>query len=132
MPIPKTCTRPIAAEELVLDVYGEIADPTGDPQEILVRGHGAVDQHHRRRRVAVLVDQPPPEIEQYDANPLISASTRDQKISTSAYRIARTSPQIIPQSPSDSSKTKTIACFSIKRGALFERIKGHGRFARVW
>jgi hypothetical protein len=51
---------------------------------------------------------------------LISASVRDQKVSPSADRIARSSPQIIVQSPSDSSKTRTIACFLFKLGALFK------------
>jgi hypothetical protein len=50
---------------------------------------------------------------------LISACVRDQKISPSADRIVRSSPQIIAQSPSDSSKTRTIACFLFKLGALF-------------
>ena len=55
----------------------------------------------------------------------ISASVCDQRISPSAGRIARSSPQIIAQSPSDSSKTRTIACFLFKLGALFRGPRGH-------
>jgi hypothetical protein len=39
-----------------------------NPNEILVRGDGAVDQHHRCRRVAVIADRPAAEIEQHDVD----------------------------------------------------------------
>lgn len=57
---------PIHSEEFVLDQQRRVAGPRGDPDEVLVRGDCAVDQHHRCRRVPVLVYEPAPEIEQHD------------------------------------------------------------------
>jgi hypothetical protein len=61
--IPKLGARSIPTEELVLDRDREIANPAGDPQEVLVGGDGPIDQHDHRRRVAVLIHEAPPQIE---------------------------------------------------------------------
>ncbi len=52
----------------------ELKDPADDPDEVLVPDDDAIDQHHRPRRVAVLIDQPPPEVEQHDTESLISVA----------------------------------------------------------
>ena len=64
--ITKFGTRPIAAKKFKLDVEREIADASSDPHEFLIGGHGAIDQYHRRRRVAALIDEPTPDIEQHN------------------------------------------------------------------
>ncbi len=49
----------------------ELKDQADDPDEVLVPDDGAIDQHHRPRRIAVLIHQPPPEVEQHDNESLI-------------------------------------------------------------
>jgi hypothetical protein len=64
--IPELEARSVVPEKLVLDHQRSIAGPTADPNEILICGNRAVDQHHRTRRVAVLIDESPSEVEQHD------------------------------------------------------------------
>src|SRR5713226_1237697 len=65
--IPEPGARPVAPKELRLDHQRRVARPAGDPNEVLVSGDGAVDQHHRRRTSAIFVDEPTAEIEQHDS-----------------------------------------------------------------
>ncbi len=51
--VPELGDRAVAPKELSLDHQRRVARPADDPGEILVRGDGAVDQHHRGWRVAV-------------------------------------------------------------------------------
>src|SRR5207248_1961710 len=69
--IAKLSAGTITAKELVFDVDREIADPAGDPDEVMVGAHRPVDQHLRRRPSAVLVREPPPQIEQHYGEVLI-------------------------------------------------------------
>jgi hypothetical protein len=69
--IPKLEARPVATEKLMLDHQRRVAGPPADPNEVLVGCHGAVDQHHRGRRLAILVDELPPEIQQHDDEVLV-------------------------------------------------------------
>src|ERR1700676_3804181 len=81
--ITEVRARPVATEELVLNVDREIACPPLSSNEVLIGGYRTVDQHLRRRRVAVLIDQPPPKIEQHDRKVLVdnpcSAEPVDQE-----------------------------------------------------
>src|SRR6266567_8299296 len=70
--VPELGDRAVAPKELSLDHQRRIARPAGDPNEILVSGDGAVDQHHRRGRVTVLLDEPPSQIQQNDREVLIN------------------------------------------------------------
>ena len=70
--IPEPGARPIAPKELGLDHQRRVAGPLADPNEILVRGDGAVDQHHRRGRVTVLLRELPSQIQQNDREVLIN------------------------------------------------------------
>jgi hypothetical protein len=78
--IPKLRARSVETEKFVLDMNREIAHPPFDPDEVLVCGHGSVDQHHRRRRFAILVDEPPPEIEQHNGEVLVDDTRSSEPI----------------------------------------------------
>ncbi len=69
--ILKVGARTPAAEELVFDQEGEIAGPSCDPEKVPVGHHGAVDQHHHRRAVAIILNQPASQIEQHDGEILV-------------------------------------------------------------
>ena len=71
VPIEDVGAGPIDPEELMLDHQRRIAGPAGNPDEILVGGHGTINQHHRRRRAAILGDQLAPQIEQHDDEILV-------------------------------------------------------------
>ena len=51
-----------------------------DPEEVPIRDYGPVDLHHDRRRVAVLVLEPPSEIEQDDGEILIDDHAGTQPV----------------------------------------------------
>jgi hypothetical protein len=72
--------RLVASKELGLGHQRRVAGPLGDLNEILVRGDGAVDQHHRCRRVAVLADQQPTEVEQHDDEVLVDYAFRPETV----------------------------------------------------
>src|SRR5580704_3159160 len=78
--IPKLGARSVAAEELVLDGDREIADPAGDPHEVLVGGDGPIDQHDHRRCVAVLIPEASPQIEQDHSEILIGDDAGTQPV----------------------------------------------------
>jgi hypothetical protein len=63
--------RPFDAKELVFYQKCRIPDPAFDPNEILVGGDGTVDQHHRGRSAAVVVDEALPEMKQHDGEILV-------------------------------------------------------------
>ena len=63
----------VGAKQLALDMDGEIADPAGHPDEVLVRAYRPVDQHDGRRPRAVLVPEPPSQIEEHDGKVLVDA-----------------------------------------------------------
>ena len=69
--IPELGDRPVTPKELRLNHQRRVAGPSADPNEIMVRSNGAVEQHQRSRRVAVLIDEPPPEVEQHNDEVLI-------------------------------------------------------------
>src|SRR5947208_960035 len=56
----------VGAKQLALDMDGEIADPAGHPDEVLVRAYRPVDQHDGRRPRAVLVPELPSQLEEHD------------------------------------------------------------------
>src|SRR5438128_11353310 len=78
--ISELCFGPVASKELVLDMDGEIPHPTSDPEEVPIGDYGAVDQHHRRRRVAVFILEPPSQIEQDDGEILIDNHAGTQPV----------------------------------------------------
>jgi hypothetical protein len=64
----------VGAKQLPLDMDREIADPTGHSDEVLVRAYRPVDQHDGRRPRAVLVPEPPSEIEQHNSKVRVDGS----------------------------------------------------------
>ncbi len=85
--IPQPGAWPVAPKELSLNHQRRVAGPAADPNEVLVGGDGAVDQHHRSRCVAVLVDEPTAEVEQHDSEILIDHQSCTEPVDQERTRL---------------------------------------------
>jgi hypothetical protein len=61
--------------------------PSADPNEILVRGDGAVDQHHRSRTSAIFVDEPLAEVKKHNGEVLINDQAGTEPVDQERTRL---------------------------------------------